>query len=92
MFTMSVKQVYVHSAISDLASRARQYPLCILAIMLKTYLASNAHVDTHRAFCKFQPCCLLQKLVGQHPKPFNNFFKIGYAPTELNITLSWIVM
>lgn len=73
MFTMSVKQVYVHSAISDLASRARQYPLCILAIMLKTYLASNARVDTHRAFCKFQPCCLLQKLVGQHPKPFNNF-------------------
>ena len=59
---------------------------------VKTYLASNARVDTHRAFCKFQPCCLLQKLVGQHPKPFNDFFKIGYAPVELNITLSWKVM
>jgi hypothetical protein len=53
---------------------------------------SSARVDTHRAFCKFQPCCLLQKLVGQHPKPFNDFFKIGYAPVELKITLSWKVM
>ena len=59
---------------------------------VKTYLASNARVDTHRAFYKFQRCCLLQKLVGQHPKPFNDFFKIGYASVELNITLSWKVM
>ena len=59
---------------------------------VKTYLASNARVDTHRAFCKFQLRCLLKKLVGQHPKPFNDFFKIGYAPPELNITLSWKVM
>ena len=56
--------------------------------MLKTYLASNARVDTHRALCKFQLRCLLKKLVGQHPKPFNDFFKIGYVPPELNITLS----
>ena len=58
---------------------------------VKTYLASNACVDTHRAFCKFQLRCLLKKLVGQHPKPFNDFFKIGYIPPELNITLSWKV-
>ena len=58
---------------------------------VKTYLASNACVDTHRAFCKFQLRCLLKKLVGQHPKPFNDFFKIGYVPPELNITLSWKV-
>ena len=55
-------------------------------------LSSNVRVDTHRAFCEIQPYCLLQKLVGQHPKPFNNFFKTGYAPAELNIILSWKVM
>lgn len=64
----------------------------IVKIPRPFFLASNARVDTHRAFCKFQPCCLLQKLVGQHPKHFNDFFKIGYAPVELNITLSWKVM
>ena len=31
---------------------------------------------------------LVQKLVGQHPKPFNNFGEIGCAPAELNINLS----
>jgi len=25
----------------------------------------------------------LKNLVGQHPKPFNNFIEIGYAPAEL---------
>ena len=30
----------------------------------------------------------MQKLVGQHPKPFNNFREIGCAPAELNINLS----
>ena len=58
---------------------------------VRTYLASNARVDTHRAFCKFQRCCILQKLVGQYPKPFNDFFKIGYAPAELNVSLFWKV-
>ena len=74
------QQVYVHPAISDLASWARRYPRCISANYDKTYLASNAHVDTHRAFCKFQLRCPLQKLVGESPKPLNDFFKIGYAP------------
>ena len=42
-------------------------------------------------FLQIQRCCLLQKLVGEHPKPFNDFLKIGYAPTELNVSLSWKV-
>lgn len=54
----------LHNAVSDLASRARRYPLV--------------------RFCKSQRCRLSQKLVGQHPKPFNNFCEIGYAPLVLN--------
>ena len=49
-------------------------------------MASNARWYPHRAFCKIQPCCILQKLVGERPKPFNDFFKIGCAPAELS---SW---
>ena len=94
--------MYVHSAIfakisfackftSGVAKQGTAVPTLHTCQYVRTYLASNARVDTHRAFCKFQRCCLLQKLVGQHPKPFNDFFKIGYAPAELDITLSWKV-
>lgn len=50
------------------------------------------HVWTHIVlYANFSVADLLQNLVGKHPKPFNDFFKIGYAPAELNITLSWKV-
>ena len=71
---------------------------CAISIACRYYakfgtkLASNARVDTHRAFCKFQPCCSLQKLVGETPQTPERFFKIGCAPAELNITLFWTVI
>ena len=47
------------------------------------------HVWTYIVlYANFSVADLLQNLVGKHPKPFNDFFKIGYAPAELNITLS----
>ena len=47
------------------------------------------HVWTHIVlYANFSVADLLQNLVGKHPKPFNDFFKIGYAPAELNINLS----
>ena len=52
---------------SSVASRARRYPLCIFAIMLK-HTWQAMHRGTHS--------CVL---VGKHPKPFNNFSEIGYA-------------
>ena len=56
---------------SSVASRARRYPLCIFAVMLK-HTWQAMHRGTHS--------CVL---VGKHPKPFNNFVEIGYAPMEL---------
>ena len=47
------------------------------------------HVWTYIVlYANFSVADLLQNLVGKHPKPFNDFFKIGYAPAELNINLS----
>ena len=40
-------------------------------------------------FTNFSFDVFCEKLVGQHPKTFNNFKEIGYALAELNITLSW---
>ena len=57
----------------ELASRARRYPLCIFAVMLK-HTWQAMHGGTH-----------LCVLVGKHPKPFNNFGEIGYAPLVLDL-------
>ena len=56
---------------SSVASRARRYPFCIFAVMLK-HTWQAMHRGTHS--------CVL---VGKHPKPFNNFREIGYAPLVL---------
>ena len=56
---------------SSVASRARRYPLCIFAVMLK-HTWQAMHRGTHS--------CVL---VGKHAKPFNNFTEIGYAPLVL---------
>lgn len=66
-------------------------PLASVACKVQNKLSKQCTCGHTRAFCKFQRCCSLQKLVGKHPKPLNDFFKIGYAPAELNITLSWKV-
>jgi hypothetical protein len=58
---------------SSVASRARRYPLCIFAVMLK-HTWQAMHGGTH-----------LCVLVGKHPKPFNNFGEIGYAPLVLDL-------
>lgn len=42
------------------------------------------HGGTHSCVLQnFSLADLLQNLVGKHPKPFNNFREISYAPTEL---------
>ena len=78
--------VYVHSAISDLASRARRYPLCILAIMLKTYLAWQAmHVWTHIVlFANFSVAAFCKNLLGNIPNPSTIFSK------SATLLRSWI--
>ena len=85
-FTLLLYHIYYKFGIFD--AIISSFDFISVSLEVKTYLASNARVDTHRAFFKFQLRCVLKKLVGQHPKPFNDFFKIGYAPAELNINLS----
>ena len=42
------------------------------------------HGGTHSCiFQNFSVADFSKNLVGQHPKPFNNFGEIGYAPLAL---------
>ena len=69
-----------------IASKSGEYPHRSLPFW------QAMHGGTHSCVLQnFSLADLLQNLVGKHPKPFNDFFKIGYAPAELNITLSWKV-
>ena len=46
------------------------------------------HGGTHSCVLQyFNHIDLMQNLVGKHPKPFNNFKEIGYAPRVLNLML-----
>ena len=45
-----------------------------------SYLASNASRGLDAILGGFRTCGIPLKLAGQHPRPFNDFCKIGYAP------------
>ncbi len=50
------------------------------------------HVWTHIVlFANFSVAYFCKNLLGNIPNPLTIFFKIGYAPAELNFTLSWKV-
>ena len=50
------------------------------------------HPSECSLFDMYHMLALAAELVGQHPKPFNNFREIGYAPLVLIIILFLVVM
>lgn len=67
--------VYVHSAISDLASRARRYPLCILAIMLKTYLGKQCTCGHTLCFLQISALLPFAKTCWATSQTLQRFFQ-----------------
>ncbi len=62
-----------------IASKSGEYPHRSLPFR------QAGHGGTHSCVLQnFSRAYLLQNLVGKHPKPFNNFKKIGCAPLVLN--------